>query len=179
MCFVAVSPAAAQGAREGDVKAQQAAVAFRQGQMAEALRLYDGALADGALGNERRASILTDRGVVRERTGRIADAVADFNQAIKLFPEFPVVYNNRGSLLVKIGAYAEALKDFNRALRLAPGYAAAYSNRAGALSKLNQFDDAIESYTTAIRLTPAIWSRSQGVLEPTSRSSARARRCAI
>ena len=117
-------PAAAQRTvRVGDVKAQQAAAAFRQGQMVEALRLYDSALTDRTLGNERRASILTDRGVVRERAGRIADAVADFNQAIKLFPEFPVVYNNRGSLLVRIGGFAEALKDFERALRLAPGYA--------------------------------------------------------
>ncbi|MGI9480578.1 MAG: tetratricopeptide repeat protein, partial [Hyphomicrobiaceae bacterium] len=122
---MAVLPAAAQQrARPGDLKAQQAAAAFRQGQMAEALRLYASALTDRTLGNERRASVLTDRGVVHERVGRVADAVADFNQAIKLFPEFPVVYNNRGALLVRIGAYAEALKDFERALRLAPGYAA-------------------------------------------------------
>ena len=117
-CWVllAVIPVAAQQkARPGDVKAQQAAAAFRQGQMGEALRLYDEALSDRTLGNERRANILTDRGVVRERVGRIADAVADFNLAIKLFPEFPVVYNNRGSLLVRIGAHSEALKDFDRA----------------------------------------------------------------
>lgn len=157
-CWVllAVAPAAQQTARPGDVKAQQAAAAFRQGQMGEALRLYDEALSDRTLGNERRANILTDRGVVRERVGRVSDAVADFNQAIKLFPEFPVVYNNRGSLLVRIGAHNEALKDFNRALSLAPGYAAAYSNRAGALVQLNQLDDAVDSYTAAIRLTPAI-----------------------
>ncbi|MBU2534268.1 MAG: tetratricopeptide repeat protein [Alphaproteobacteria bacterium] len=149
-------PAGAQEARESDVKAQQAAMAFRQGQMSEALRLYDSALEDRTLGNERRASILTDRGVIRERVGRITDAVADFNEAIRLFPEFPVVYNNRGSLLVRIGAPAEAVRDFNRALQLAPGYAAAYSNRAGAFVKLGQFDDAIESYTAAVRLMPTI-----------------------
>lgn len=156
ICLAAVLPAAGQQAREGDVRAQQAAVAFRQGQMAEALRLYDAALTDTTLSNERRANILTDRGVVRGRSGRIPEAVADFNKAIKLFPEFPVVYNNRGSLLVRIGANEEALRDFDRALQLAPGYAAAYSNRAGALVKLNRYDDAVEAYTSAIRLTPAI-----------------------
>ena len=120
-CFLwmmVVSAGAQTKARPGDIKAQQAAAAFRQGQLEEALRLYDAALTDQSLGNERRANVLTDRGVVRERVGRIADAVADFNQAIKLFPEFPVVYNNRGSLLVRIGAYDEALKDLDRALRL-------------------------------------------------------------
>lgn len=157
LCWHPSAPASAQGQpREGDIKALQAAVAFRQGQMSEALRLYDGALGDRTFSNERRAAILTDRGVVNERVGRIAEAVDDFNEAIKLFPEFAVVYNNRGSLLVKIGAYEEALKDFDRAIRLAPGYAPAYSNRAGAFLKLGQFYEAIASYTTAIRLLPAI-----------------------
>lgn len=143
-------------ALEGDIKAQQAAMAFRQGQMSEALRLYGAALADRELNPERRASILTDRGVVRERIGQIVEAVDDFNEAIRLFPEFAAVYNNRGALLVKIGAYQEALKDFDRAIRLAPGYVPAYSNQAGALVKLGQFYPAIELYTAAIRLLPSI-----------------------
>ena len=142
-------------ASEGDVEAQQAAIAFRQGRMEEALRLYEAALGDRSLGNERRASILTDRGVVHARVEKVRDAFEDFNAAIKLFPEYAVVYNNRGVLLVKLGAVEEALKDFQRALSLAPGYAAAYTNQAGALARLEQYQGAVEAYTRAVRLAPA------------------------
>lgn len=141
-------------ASPGDVKAQQAAIAFRQGRMQEALGLYEAALADRTLGNERRASILTDRGVVYARLRQVAEAIDDFNAAIKLFPEYSVVYNNRGALLVKLGAVDEAVKDFNRALSLAPGYAAAHANRAGALASIERYGPAIEAYTDAIRLAP-------------------------
>ncbi len=145
-----------QGGKTSAAEVQRAATAFRQGRLEEALRRYDSALQDRSIPNERRAAILTDRGVVRERAGRIGDAIADFNQAISLFPEYAVVYNNRGSLLVKAGAYDEALRDFDRALKLAPGYAAAHSNRAGALMKLDRYSDALGAYTKAIRLAPAI-----------------------
>ncbi len=138
----------------GDVKAQQAAIAFRQGRMDEALGLYEAALSDRTLGNERRASILTDRGVVYARLKQVREAIADFNAAIKLFPEYSVVYNNRGALLVKLGAVDEALKDFHRALSLAPGYAAAHANRAGALMSIERYGAAIAAYTDAIGLSP-------------------------
>ena len=152
--LVSVGHAALAAVSEGDVKAQQAAVAFRQGRMQEALGLYEAALADRSLGSERRANILTDRGVVHARVDQLVKAFADFNAAVKLFPEYPVVYNNRGALLIKLGAMEEALKDFHRALSLAPGYTAAYTNQAGALVKLEQFIPAIEVYTQAVRLAP-------------------------
>jgi tetratricopeptide (TPR) repeat protein len=141
-------------ASPGDVKAQQAAIAFRQGRMQEALGLYEAALADRTLGNERRASVLTDRGVVYARLRQVAEAIDDFNAAIKLFPEYSVVYNNRGALLVKLGAVEEALKDFHRALSLAPGYAAAHANRAGALASIERYGQAVDAYTDAIRVAP-------------------------
>jgi tetratricopeptide (TPR) repeat protein len=150
-----ISPRAIAAASQGDVKAQQAAIAFRQGRLEESLRLFEAALSDRSLGNERRASILTDRGVVYSRIRKVREAFADFNTAIKLFPEYAVVYNNRGVLLVKLGQIEEALKDFRRALSLAPGYAAAYTNRAGALAKLEQYQAAVDTYTQAVRLAPA------------------------
>ena len=113
--------------------------------MGDALRLYDAALGDPALSNERRATLLTDRGVVKGRVGQTMQAIEDFNKAISLFPEYAVVYNNRGALLVKVGALEEALRDFDRAILLAPGYTAAYTNRAGALMRLKRPEDAAAS----------------------------------
>ncbi len=152
LCLGAGASVAA--ASTGDVKAQQASIAFRQGRMEEALGLFEAALSDRTLSNDRRASILTDRGVVYARLRQVREAIADFNEAIKLFPEYAVVYNNRGALLVKVGAIEEALKDFHRALSLAPGYAEAHANRAGALMSIERYGAAIASYTDAIGLSP-------------------------
>ena len=109
---------------------------------------------DKTLPNDRRATILNDRGVAYSRRQQPKEAIDDFNRAIQLYPEYAAVYNNRGNVLLGLGAVREAIKDFDRALVLAPGYAAAYSNRAGAYMKLGQVELAIADYTKAIALTP-------------------------
>ena len=130
------------------------ALALQRGNVDHAITLYTEALDDKSLPNDRRATILNDRGVAYSRRLNYKEAIDDFNRAIQLYPEYPAVYNNRGNVLLGLGAVREAIKDFDRALLLAPGYAAAYSNRAGAYMKLGQVEQAIAGYTKAIQLTP-------------------------
>jgi tetratricopeptide (TPR) repeat protein len=137
------------------LRAREAGVALARGDHDKAIELYSEALLDKTLPNERRATLLTDRGVAYARRQSAREAIEDFNRAIKLFPEYAAIYNNRGNVLLGIGAVREAMKDFDRALLLAPGYAAAYSNRAGAHVKLGQIDLAIADYSKAIALVPA------------------------
>jgi tetratricopeptide (TPR) repeat protein len=151
--MVGVSAAAANDAVL--LKAREAGVALARGDFDQAIGLYSEALADKTLPNERRATLLTDRGVAYARRQMPREAIEDFNRAIQLFPEHAAIYNNRGNVLLGIGAVREAMKDFDRALVLAPGYAAAYSNRAGAHMKLGQHHLALADYTKAIALVPA------------------------
>lgn len=137
------------------LRAREAGAAMARGNTDQAITLYTEALEDKNLPNERRAVILTDRGVAHARRQNPKDAIEDFNRAIQLYPEYAAVYNNRGNVLLGVGAVREAMKDFDRALVLAPGYAAAFSNRAGAHMKLGQLDLAIADYTKAIALVPA------------------------
>jgi len=137
------------------LRAREAGAALARGNLDQAITLYSEALQDKTLPNERRATLLTDRGVAYARRQSPREAIEDFNRAIQLFPEYAAVYNNRGNVLLGIGAVREAMKDFDRALVLAPGYAAAYSNRAGAHAKLGQLHLAIADYTKAIALVPA------------------------
>ncbi len=132
----------------------QAAIALTRGDATQAATGYTEALKDTTLPNDRRASILTDRGVAFTRLNQAKLAIDDFNKAAQLFPEYAAVYNNRGNLLLALGLPKEAIKDFERALVLAPGYASAYNNRANAYMKLGQAGDAIRDYSKAIQLMP-------------------------
>jgi tetratricopeptide (TPR) repeat protein len=136
------------------LKAREAGAALARGSFDQAIALYTEAMQDKTLPNERRATLLTDRGVAYARRQSPREAIEDFNRAVQLFPEHAAIYNNRGTVLLGIGAVREAMKDFDRALLLAPGYAAAYSNRAGAHLKLGQIEAAIANYTRAIALVP-------------------------
>ncbi len=138
----------------GVLRAREAGAALARGNVDQAIALFTEALDDKNLPNERRATLLTDRGVAYARRQSPREAIEDFNRAIQLYPEFAAVYNNRGTVLLSLGVAREAIKDFDRALTLAPGYAAAFSNRAGAHVKLGQIDLAIADYSKAISLVP-------------------------
>lgn len=133
----------------------QAATSLMRGDASQAAGGYTEALKDTSLPNDRRASILTDRGVAYTRLNQAKLAIDDFNKAAQLFPEYAAVYNNRGNLLLALGLPKEAVKDFDRAIVLAPGYASAYNNRANAYMKMGQSGDAVRDYTKAIQLMPA------------------------
>ena len=148
---LAGTPAAAA---EDSAKVRDAGAALARGNLDQAVALYSEALQDKTLPNERRAILLSDRGVAYARLQNPKEAIEDFNRAIQLFPEYAALYNNRGNVLLGIGAVREAMKDFDRALLLAPGYAAAYSNRAGAALRLGDIDQALADYSKAIRLSP-------------------------
>jgi tetratricopeptide (TPR) repeat protein len=139
-------------------KAQEAAAAFQRGDIDQALLLYNAALDDTSISNDRRAVLLTERGVATMKRRNFKMALEDFNKAAALYPEYAAVYVNRGSLLLMIGQPAdtirEAIKDFDRAIVLSPALAAAFGNRGAAYLKLGGYDAAIADFTKAIELQP-------------------------
>ena len=149
------APARAADEKGAAQNVREAVSAMQRSDFGQAASLYGEALADTSLTNERRATILNDRGVALSRLGQTKLAIEDFNRAIQLLPEYAAIYNNRGGLLLSVGLTREALKDFDRALLLAPGYTAAYNNRANAHMQLGNAQDAIRDYTKAIELVPA------------------------
>jgi len=151
----ALGPAFAADGVSVPSQVEEGAAQLVRGDVAKAVATYSEALKDTGLANDRRATILNDRGVANVRLGETKLALEDYNRAVELFPEYPVAYNNRGNLLLALGQYGEATKDFDRAIVLAPGYAAAYSNRGNAKMKAGKTRDAILDFTKAIELMPA------------------------
>jgi len=81
-------------------------------------------------------------------------AIAEYTQAIKLVPNYVIVYNERALAYGNKGDYDKAIADLNEAIRLDPNYAVAYNNRAYAYNGKGDYDKAIADANQAIKLEP-------------------------
>jgi tetratricopeptide (TPR) repeat protein len=82
--------------------------------------------------------------------GRLKQAIQDYNQAIKINPQYAAAYNNRALIKEKQLNTLKAIEDFNKAISLDPGFAEAYFNRYHTLKQTEH------SLTTAIKNTTTI-----------------------
>ena len=95
-------------------------------------------------------------GALAEMPGRMADAIAEYEQAVRLRPDFVEAQNNLGIALAQTpGRLAEAVVHYEAALRLQPDSARAHNNLAGALAQLpERLADAVFEYEQALRAQP-------------------------
>lgn len=85
---------------------------------------------------------------------RTEEALAHYEQAITLKPDFAEALNNRGLLLQGHGYAAEALASYERALAAQPHYAEALNNRGSLLKEQGQLDEALDCFVRALALQP-------------------------
>ena len=89
--------------------------------------------------------VLTTVAVQREcALNQLEEAIADFDEAIRLDPNDAGAYNNRGVVKKWLNQLEEALIDFDEAIHLNPDDADAYSNRAEMKAMGGQKGAAIE-----------------------------------
>jgi formylglycine-generating enzyme required for sulfatase activity/tetratricopeptide (TPR) repeat protein len=91
---------------------------------------------------------------VRRDQGNPARALADYDQAIALRPDYADAYNNRGSVRSEQGDLAGALADCDQAVALKPDDALVYYNRALVRRKQGDLASALADYDQAIALKP-------------------------
>jgi tetratricopeptide (TPR) repeat protein len=96
------------------------------------------------------------RGAVHHNRGQLSKAIAEYNMAIELTPEYAPVYNNRGFAYVGKGEYDQAILDFNKAIEIDPKFAMAYNNRGYVYSVKAEYDQAIADSNRAIALNPKL-----------------------
>ncbi|NLX11869.1 MAG: tetratricopeptide repeat protein [Chloroflexi bacterium] len=81
-------------------------------------------------------------------------AVADYDEALRLNPDLAEGYVNRGLTHVRLGRYEQAIADYDRALAIDPAYINAYHSRAEAAYDLGRLGAAIDDYTRILELDP-------------------------
>ncbi|MDI1260542.1 tetratricopeptide repeat protein [Aquabacterium sp.] len=89
---------------------------------------------------------LHNEGIALYRSNRFDEALALYNAALALRPDFAGALNSRGFLHQDMGLMEEALKDFSQAVAVAPDMAMARLNLGMAQLKLGQFEAGWENY---------------------------------
>lgn len=88
------------------------------------------------------------------RLNRFAEALARFDHALALKPDFAEAHSKRGEALQALGRHKEAVVACNRSLRYRPGHAETMNNRAAALIDLGRPAEALTSLDEVLALSP-------------------------
>ncbi|MGU9956866.1 MAG: tetratricopeptide repeat protein [Arenicellales bacterium WSBS_2016_MAG_OTU3] len=100
--------------------------------------------------------------------GNFEEAIKDFDEAIRLKPDYAAAYWWRGMAKYELKQYKEAIKDFDEAIRLKPDDYIAYRWRGLAWSKLGDNDKARSDLLQALKL-----AEEQGEQEAADKISVR------
>jgi tetratricopeptide (TPR) repeat protein len=110
--------------------------------------------ADSAM---NRAASYNNRGVMLFAQGLIADALADFEEAINVDDTLGQAYVNRGYTLMALQRWADSIPAFDRGIALGSGeQAKAHFNRGIAHEELGHVREAYQDYMKAAELDP-LW----------------------
>jgi tetratricopeptide (TPR) repeat protein len=95
-------------------------------------------------------------GVVLKIPGRVNEAVAQYEEALRLNPDYADAHNNLGNAWSKLpGRMNDAIAQYEEALRLKPDFAEAHNNLGSAITTMpGRLNDAIAQYEEALRLEP-------------------------
>jgi tetratricopeptide (TPR) repeat protein len=96
----------------------------------------------------------SDQGVAYLDRQRYDEAIAEFNKAIEIDPDFADAYYNRGIANSKKGNLNQAISDYTKAIQINPNDSDSYYNRGLVYHKKNDFNQAISDYTKAIQISP-------------------------
>ena len=107
-----------------------------------------------AQADKKEAIIYFHRGINRHTSGDIKGAIAEYNQALRLRPDFAEVYYKRGISRYKLGDLKGAILDYNQAISLNPNYAGVYNHRGFTRHGLGDFKGAIKDFNQALKLNP-------------------------
>ena len=125
----------------------------REGKVDEAIKKWSSIanIAEG-IDNDIAAGAFFARGFAHTDLGRHEEAISDYNEAIRLNPNFAEAYMARGFTNHNSGKHDEAISDYNEAIRLNPSPADAYLLRGLTKKALRKVEEAKVDYQTALKL---------------------------
>jgi tetratricopeptide (TPR) repeat protein len=109
------------------------------------------ALLDAAIDDNPYLPIAyAERGFAKMEQGLYKEALADYNEAVRLDPAEEEYFLNRGLIREKTKDYDGAYEDYTQAIVLKPDFDKAWLNRGNLLARSGKLLEAIEDYTVAI-----------------------------
>ncbi|NEP55774.1 MAG: tetratricopeptide repeat protein [Symploca sp. SIO2G7] len=101
-----------------------------------------------------RVSLWFEQGNLLHAAQDYEGAIASYDQAVKIKPDYHEAWNNRGISLDELGRYEEAIASFDQAVKIKPDYHEAWNNRGNSLYNLGRYEEAIVSYDQAVKIKP-------------------------
>jgi Flp pilus assembly protein TadD len=93
-------------------------------------------------------------GYVLAAQGRTDEAIEQYRQALKIYPDYAEAENNLGTALLSQEKIEDAAAHFQRAVEINSNFAEAYNNLGLVLAKQGRLSAAIENYHKAEALNP-------------------------
>ncbi len=100
------------------------------------------------------ASELVELGLDYHEQGELDKAIAEFQQAIQIAPDFVEAHYNLGLAYSDQGEFDAAIAAYEEAIRLAPDLAEAHNGLGNVYFNQNRLEQALEKYEQAARLDP-------------------------
>ncbi|MGB8367760.1 MAG: tetratricopeptide repeat protein [Limisphaerales bacterium] len=86
--------------------------------------------------------------------GQTDEAIAQYQQALEIKPNYAAAHGNIGNALVRKGQMDEAIAQYQQALQIDPDYAKVCNNLGNVLLSKGRSDEAVIQYQKALQLKP-------------------------
>jgi tetratricopeptide (TPR) repeat protein len=103
---------------------------------------------------ESKTKLLSELGLLFEAEQDYGNAIASYDKALEIKPDFHEAWNNRGRALDDLGRYEEAIANYDKALEFKPNLHEAWFFRGRALSKLGLKEEEMTSYNKILAIKP-------------------------
>jgi len=134
----------------------------------KAIALCTSAVESGDLSSNDQAHALNDRGNAYNTQGDFDRAIASYDDAIRLAPDYPEAYYDRATAYDGKGDYDRAILDYGREIALQPSGADAFLSRGQDFALEGKYSEAIRDYDQAGTVDPeygdvAAWAKGQAL----------------
>ncbi len=130
----------------------------KNGDMSAALNSFNNSIATLAT-----ADAYNNRGITYFLNGKLSDAIADYNEAIRLDANLADAWNNRAWTYYKSGRLKDALADADKAVSLDGGKAYVWDTRAHIHEALGDLKSATADFEKSLSIDPGLASSKSGL----------------
>ncbi|MEH2054633.1 MAG: tetratricopeptide repeat protein [Nostoc sp.] len=102
----------------------------------------------------RKPSLLCELGNLLITANENEIAIASYDEAVKIQPDYHQAWYNRGIALGNLGRYEAAIASYEEALKIKSDFHEAWNNRGNLLRNLGSYKAAIASYEEALKIQP-------------------------
>ena len=146
-----------------DAQTNYSQVSCRNADAVKAISLCTSTIQSGEVSGEFLAAAYNDRGDAYANRFDYEHAVADYDRAIKLKPDFARAFGGRGLAHANLQNFEMAIKDYDQAISLDPQYARAFYGRGLAKFGLSDPDGADDDIAKARALDANVGKLATGM----------------